>query len=247
MQIYARNDSNFLIAAVDADKNSDYYCLECGGTVRCRGGIRRRCHYYHLCKPRRCRQEGKSLVHLQVQEHLHHLLPGSALEVRFDAIDRIADVVWEQEKLIFEVQCSAISAEELQARNADYGKLGYQVVWVLHDRRYNRRHLSDAELVLQGSPHYFTNMTDVGSGQIYDQRAWIEDAVRRRWSGRAFVDLSKPERLNGELFFSGDLRARIDTKKLPIRRAEWIYGFWERLVCHPYRLLLQVLLERACR
>lgn len=180
MQLFARNSDNDIISASEALKGKAYFCLECSGALRVRGGRERRCHFYHLAHNRLCRQSGKSLVHLQVQCSIRDALPlgEGELEKRFDAIGRIGDVVWERKKLIFEVQCSAITAEEIKERNSDYQALGYRVIWILHDRRYNKRRLTAAEEFLQEAPHYFTNIDEMGRGEIYDQIASIDKGSR---------------------------------------------------------------------
>jgi competence CoiA-like predicted nuclease len=53
---------------------------------------------------------------------------GADLEVKLG--QRRADCLDEQRKLVIEVQCSPLSVEEFNARNRDYARLGYKVVWV---------------------------------------------------------------------------------------------------------------------
>ena len=91
------------------------------------------------------------------------------LKLSFPSIRRIADVAWYSEKIVFEIQYSPISAEEVLARTRDYRSLGWEVVWILHDHRYNQIRLSAAENALRSSPHFFTNFNRFGEGIIYDQ------------------------------------------------------------------------------
>lgn len=224
MQFFALNKDNLLISSHQALKQEDYYCRECKGIVRVRGGIQRKKHFFHLKPSDACRQSQKSASHLQVQYHLLNLLPKEEcqLERRFPEIDRIADVAWENRKLIFEVQCSAISPEEVLSRNADYGKVGYQVVWIFHDRRYNKWKISPAEISLNGSPHYFTNMNHAGNGEIYDQLDLHIKGRRHPICRISGIQLSEPRKLTPSkasnmperltsrlnhwpLYFSGDL------------------------------------------
>ena len=86
-----------------------------------------------------------SSSHLAIQKVLSKSLPGSRLEHRFPSIGRVADVVYFPKKIIFEVQCSPISLKEVQKRNRDYLSLGFTVIWILHDRHYNKKTLSLAE------------------------------------------------------------------------------------------------------
>ena len=146
-----------------------------------------------------CRQNGKSLAHLQAQRRLEELLGADQcrLEVKFGPINRIADVVWEPKKIIFEVQCSPISAEEVNARNRDYKGMGYEVIWLLHDSQFNRQRVSAAEMSLRHSCHYFTNMNAEGAGYFYDQFDVVVDGLRRAKFSPLQVDLSKRIHFNG--------------------------------------------------
>jgi competence protein CoiA len=171
MQICALDDSDQIIFAHNATKQQNYICCECKGRVRLRGGAQMRTHFYHLSHNDDCRQSAKSMEHLQVQWRIQELLGKSEcqLEVPFKEIKRIADVVFEQEKLVFEVQCSPIKAEEVQQRNIDYRSAGYQVIWILHDNRFNKFRISAAEMFLRSSPYYFSNINADGQGSLYDQ------------------------------------------------------------------------------
>lgn len=180
MQLYAFDVNKQLVFSFHAQKQRDYFCPECQGLLRLRGGFQRQKHFYHLETPRHCRQSGKSGRHLALQFYFLENLPAGEclLEHRFESIRRIADVVWLPKKIAFEIQCSPITAEEVAARNRDYASVGFQVVWILHDRRYNQRNMSAMELFLHGKPHYFTNFDERGQGRIYDQFSVVQGAQR---------------------------------------------------------------------
>lgn len=224
IQLYARNSEQQLIFSKYAAKQTDYFCIECQGVVRRRGGFHRHVHFYHLASSKSCRLNGKSMTHLQIQMHLQSLLPEGEceLECRFPKIDRIADVVWWPQKLIFEVQYSPISAEEVNERNADYRSQGFQVVWILHDHLYNQVKVSAAEQLLLDSPHYFTDINAEGIGQIYDHFAYVSKGMRKIVLPRMPVQMEHPQQVNKEMlegmpksmmqriknwpvYFSGDL------------------------------------------
>lgn len=197
MQLYALNNEDTLVFAAHALKHHDYFCIECHQVVRSRGGEHRQIHYYHLSPSLSCRLNGKSMTHLQVQFRLQKILPlgEGQLEYRFPSINRIADVVWLPQKLIFEIQCSAITAEEVRSRNEDYKSLGFQVIWILHDNRFNQRRLTAAEKYLDAHPHYFTNIDREGVGIIYDQFTLVCKGMRSKILNPLPVDLAKPTRL----------------------------------------------------
>jgi len=243
MQLYACDSNNRLTTADSAQKGVDYRCPECAGVVRVRKGSHKQPHFFHLTHNRNCRQSGKSAVHLAIQNHLLNILPKGevSLECRFPEKGRIADVVWMPKRLIFEVQCSPISAEEVASRNSDYSQLGFQVVWLFHDFRFNSWRVTAAENSLWNRPFYYTNMNAKGEGIIYDQTCKIHQGVRRKRSQKSRVDLTKPLPTNGGVVrFSGDLFHE-KTKPVPKgtelinSRLKW---YWN---------VFRVLLERSSR
>lgn len=194
MQLYALDEEGRWVAASKASKSVDYQCVECRGQVRMRAGELRQPHFYHLTRPEECRQDGKGLEHLQTQLHIQNRLPDSEcqLEVRFPEIGRIADAVWEKEKVIFEIQFSPISTEEVRARNHDYKSLGYQVIWVLHEQQFNKNKVTGAEKFLVDKPHYFTNIVANGDGFIYSQASKIYMGKRLKFGSRQPIDFRLP-------------------------------------------------------
>ena len=188
MQLYALDQNLNVIHAQNAKKHCDYQCLECKSFVRLRGGIHRQNHFYHVYQTSSCKQSGKSMEHLQVQLFLqnHFHSADFQLEKRFNEVGRIADAVWLSKKIVFEVQCSPIPMEEIKARNHDYQKLGYFVIWILHEKNFNKNKVSAAEDFLQPAHHYFTNMDANGLGFIYDQFD-LFDKGRRIYSSNPFM------------------------------------------------------------
>lgn len=190
MQLYALDENQTPLFALKASKHQNYFCPECSGIVRLRSGSHRRPHFFHLSENRECFQSGKSMTHLQLQYFFYNVLPKDDcfLEYRFPTIQRIADVFWKSENIVFEIQCSFITAEEVESRIQDYFKLGIQVVWILHDQCFNQRRLTAAELFLKKSPHYFSNMNSDGTGFIYDQFEVIEKGHRHRFKDLPLIN-----------------------------------------------------------
>lgn len=186
MQFYALDGQN-LIRIAEAKKGRDYFCPECHAPVRARGGLHRQDHFYHPRAPLHCRQAGKTLAHLQIQEFLRRLFPPDeiAIERPFPEINRIADAVWEKEKLVFEVQCSGISLTEAKERCHDYERAGYFPIWILYDKKFNKRRLTEAELYLRGRACYFSK----GAGSIYDQTEILSGAIRKSKGVPFAIDL----------------------------------------------------------
>ncbi|MEI8365518.1 MAG: competence protein CoiA family protein [Parachlamydiaceae bacterium] len=194
MQLCALDLDQQLVFAGKAAKQHDYACVECRQTVRLRHGMHRQPHFYHVKPNGHCHLHAKGMPHLMLQYFLKNTLPDGEVEMecRFPAIGRIADVVWHTKHLVYEIQCSPISPEEVTARNADYGSLGYQVVWIFHQDRYNHHRLSAAEHILCDSTHYFTDMNALGEGQVYDQLSIVERGVRIHRLSPLPVDLTSP-------------------------------------------------------
>lgn len=231
MHLYARDIAGTVVFAEHGVKQKDYFCLECQGPVRLRKGMHRQSHFYHLESHRVCQLNGKSMTHIQIQYYLQTLfsLDECFLEHRFPEINRIADVVWQTHRLVFEIQCSPISAQEIEARNRDYCSIGYQVVWILHDKRFNQWRLSAAENYLKQFPHYYTNIDAEGEGIVYDQYSLISRGIRKGHLRPLAISVNQPffpkpaewEKINAKipgvlleriehwpLFFSGDLLSR---------------------------------------
>jgi competence protein CoiA len=277
MQFYALNHKGQIINAKQAQKHCDYICTECGTLLRIRSGEHRQTHFYHLESIRTCSLRKKGMVHLQLQNYLFNLLPVNDchLEHRFSEIKRIADVVWISKKIVFEIQCSPISSLEISQRNLDYKSLGWSVVWILHDKRFNKEVLSTAERGLHDTLYYFSNMNAFGEGVIYDQFEIVEKNRRIRRLGALKVNLDdikyliepinkntlslcRQKHLTWPFYFGGDLldvkdldylQAAIRIEKEHQRMAvkQLLVGWMHRIIIRPYRVLFRYFLEKACR
>lgn len=262
MQLFAANKNGEMISVQQANRQENYICLECKGLVRRRAGLQRTPHFFHLRHTTLCRLSNKSLPHLQTQRYLQSLFPlgDCELEHPFPRINRIADVVWISRKMIFEVQCSPIDPQEIHNRNRDYSREGYQVIWILHDKRYNQWKVSSAEYALRHTPHYFTNMNDEGVGLIYDQDSLINHGIRKARTPIVQVDLARPQTIKKKqspeslkyrelywpLHFAGDLLdLGIAPVDLQIRKS--LLQKFINLSLHPYRSIFRMLLEKACK
>jgi len=91
------------------------------------------------------------------------------VERPFPEIGRIADVTWETRKIVYEIQCSPLSVEEAQKRSEDYRAAGWQLIWILSDKTFNRKRLSAAEAYLRKETSYFSHWEKRGVKKIYDQ------------------------------------------------------------------------------
>lgn len=126
------------------------------------------------------------LAHQQIQRHLKNQIP--SLELEKNLGKRRADAVWEERKIVFEIQLSPISLQEVLGRCKDYSSHGYQIVWILHEGVFNGHKVSPAERYLRKSyPTYFTN-----GWMIYDQLE-VVSGQRRLFQGEPIpVEIREP-------------------------------------------------------
>lgn len=193
MALYACGEDD-LVYASDAEKGKLYGCLDCFGPVKVRKGKGRFPHFYHLQASPQCRLYSKSEDHLRAQIQLQKLFPQGILQIErpFPEIGRVADLCWEKEKIIFEIQCSPVSLQEAQSRIRDYRTFGFRVVWLLDDKRYNRRILRPSEEFLRRRSCYYIDIKQGLTSICYDQFE-IQDGTRRLKRGRRLtIDLQKP-------------------------------------------------------
>ena len=134
----------------------------------------------------------RSERHLAVQMALKERLPEIELERPFLSICRVADLFWEAQGLVFEIQCSPISELEVERRVRDYRALGLVVVWILDDRLYNKRRLKPAERQIRRGLSYFASVEKESLAvEIYDQLEFLTEEARRFRGRRLAVDFTK--------------------------------------------------------
>lgn len=276
MQLYALDLYNKFINVARAIPGKDYFCHECRALVRVRGGPRMQRHFYHYKSGSDCRQEGKGIVHLAVQTRIIESLPEGegAMEVHFPTIRRIADVAYASRKIVFEVQCAQMQPEEALARTSDYASIGWQVIWILHDARYNGKKRTTLEEGLIKVPHYYTNISDEGVGIFYDQLVIWKDQRRYFESYQREIKLELTEKNQAEV----DLRLLFNRmENWPVLLEGDFLNTWERdnyqqlweqmrgiersldrssvsilrrlfqkMLARPYRVFFRWLLESAC-
>lgn len=194
MQLVALDDQMHQVTYLQAKKGKKYFCPECH-QILCyrRESQRSQGHFYHLKPKNKCHQHNKSLEHIQTQKYIYNALSRQTcfLERRFSKILRIADVVWEEQKLVFEIQCSHITADELLQRNRDYKKCGYEVIWIFHENYFGGVRCTAAEYWARKSNSYWTNMNSFGKGVVYDKECWVECGIKKGYSKKYPIEISK--------------------------------------------------------
>lgn len=191
MALFAVDDDD-VINAIDADPKKTYWCLDCFGPVKKRSG-RNIAHFYHLKSAPRCRLYSKTEDHLLAQLELKRQFPEGALQIErpFSTISRIADLAWEEQKIIFEIQCSPLTEAEGEKRILDYKSIGYDLIWLLDDKRYNKRLLRPAEALLRTKCTYYLSIRQ--GAHCYDQFEVLSDNRRVMRGHKIRVDLTRPK------------------------------------------------------
>jgi len=193
MALYAYEDE-LLIYAADAEETQKYRCSHCRSTVKVRKGRFRVPHFYHLSRSPSCRLYSKSQDHLLAQLAIQKLLPPgeTTIEKPFIEISRVADLIWERPKLAFEIQCSHLRPKEVEQRMVDYAKVGYQVVWILDDRIFNKRSVSPSEQLIRLNPSYYATLRKQIFPIFYDQFEVLINQKRIKKGHRLKVHLQRP-------------------------------------------------------
>lgn len=124
------------------NRSADYRCPECKQSVILKKGEYKVPHFAHKISDGCTYGEGMTEAHLTAQKEIFTILRGAGYkcEVEYKFKGRRADVYAEvnEKKIVFEIQHSNISPEEILARNQFYSKEGCSVIWVLTDDFYGR-------------------------------------------------------------------------------------------------------------
>lgn len=190
MALYAVEEDD-LIYAGHAEPGKVYWCLDCFGPVKRRKGKLPFYHFYHTQPAPQCRLYSKTEDHLLAQLELRRQFPPGALEIErpFIKINRVADILWESEKIVFEIQCSPLTEKEAEMRIRDYRSAGYEVVWLLDDKRYNKRVIRPAEEYLRRHSAYYVS---ISRSEYYDQLEIFSEGQRVKRGKRLRIDLQTP-------------------------------------------------------
>jgi len=183
------------ISADHALSKHDYFCPECSAVLRLRRGEKRRAHFYHL-RASSCRQQHRSDLHVAVQQRIVEKIGEHQCiqELFFPQISRIADIALPKEKVVFEIQISPMSQEEVIARTKDYRSVNWHIIWILHVQTFGKRSASAFERALQTIPHYFTDL-DAHSGSVWDELSSVKGQLRHWFNfppQRHYIDTFAP-------------------------------------------------------
>lgn len=189
MPLYALNEGHWQHIS-EALKGGRYRCPECDCPFIVKKGVKTAPHFAHKKTMRNCRLFSRGENHMLAKKFLESLFADKnpILERPFPSIRRIADICIESEKLIFEVQCSAIPKSQAKKRMRDYSSIGYRLLWILDDARYNKRILRPEEETLREHGALFLS---VKKGILYEQREILRGKRREKLERAHFLNPDK--------------------------------------------------------
>ena len=148
-----------MFIALDAKKNrwncvekvpdpslGPFSCLICRKVVRLKKGKVMRPHFAHVtladCP---LHHESESQEHIELKASLYRWgkeETKAEVESYLPEFQQIADLLFPDQKLALEVQCSSLSLKRLRERSDAYRKHGYQVYWLLGEKLWLKKSLS---------------------------------------------------------------------------------------------------------
>ncbi|MBG9982518.1 hypothetical protein HZY86_05265 [Aerococcaceae bacterium DSM 111020] len=131
-----------LIYASDAKKhnNRKWLCPRCHQPVQLIIRRNGRPYFRHKMK-RQAQQKGESLIHSKIKQQLadFYIQRGYTVDLEYNilAIDRIADILLQKEKVVIEIQHTPISTVDIRQRTLSYQQFGYRCFWLMTPSLYS--------------------------------------------------------------------------------------------------------------
>lgn len=118
------------------DREADYRCPKCNEPVRLRKGCKKIPHFAHIATKNCLYGEALTEDHLIVQKELFEIFEHNNIpcKIEYRGIDgRRADVftIFQNSKIVFEIQHSRIEPQTILERNQDYNRADCSVMWIL--------------------------------------------------------------------------------------------------------------------
>ncbi|MCH9617307.1 MAG: hypothetical protein SP4CHLAM5_04090 [Chlamydiia bacterium] len=146
-------------------------------------------------------------LHRVVQEEICNIIGANDLYLEYRFKGHIADIYWRRHNIVFEVQCSKMSREECIKRTSDFERLGVRIIWILHQKNFNKPLLSPMEQYLTARKGlYYTNISQAGEGIVFDQEEALCYGIRKIRSHPIKIDLCSPiyKKHSLQVHFKGD-------------------------------------------
>jgi hypothetical protein len=128
-----------------------------------------------------------------VQLQIKKLINQADVILEYPFKNRRADVFWKSKNIVFEVQISPISLKEVIKRSKDFEEIGIHLVWILHQKTFNKKHITPSEeYLLNNKTVFYTNISQSGEGIIFDQEQAISFTTRVLKSPPVEIDICSP-------------------------------------------------------
>ena len=162
-------------------QEQDYRCVYCQKPMYLRSGPKRRAHFAHetICDYQG--SDAESEDHYQAKMLLANWLQNQGIQVEIEhgflEIRRIADIyfVWDNKRVVIEIQKSSLSEEVFQQRTHDYESLQLTVFWVFIGDLVTKKQTFIVNSVMtlnQKGPLIHLNVADKTLTR-FDQITWV--------------------------------------------------------------------------
>lgn len=126
----------FAAALTKDDRGQPYYCVECNQKKYYTHG-NTMVHHFRNCSDSTCTCTAESNLHKAIKQLIVDHFGSNIVDEEYSSINitnkinRRADVILHTEiPVIFEIQVSPISQEEVRQRTRDWQSVGFEVVWI---------------------------------------------------------------------------------------------------------------------
>lgn len=131
----AIKDNKVFYAWETEKEQKPFFCPECKREVGLRKGKIKIHHFYHI-KKFDCLVSPESQIHLEIKFKLYKYLKTiyNKVELEYRIGDRISDVFYinmKNKKVVYEVQKSKLSLDEVKKRTESYKNQNIYVIWLL--------------------------------------------------------------------------------------------------------------------
>jgi competence CoiA-like predicted nuclease len=149
-------------------------------------------------------------LHRTIQNKILSIIASPDVVLEYKVGSHIADVYWPSQKTVFEVQCSPISLNEAKRRTEDFEKLNLNIIWILHQKTFNKKYMSRAEMFLLGHKRvFYSNISQAGEGIIFDQEEalYFNKRLYKSPPNEIFLHLPYKKAFSKRTLFKGELRS----------------------------------------
>lgn len=196
-----------MINAQFARPGEHYFCPACQHPVQVRRGKVKITHFAHLPGANCAVSEGETSEHLIGKQQLYEWLLASCeepqLEVYLPEINQRPDLLLKKVGVAVEFQCSPLTIQRLQERNAGYRRLGIRPIWILgqpYHHRLSRPKITQFTQYFRGHPtlwHWDTSRRQLIHWQDHYQCSFSystasRSAVIKRQTERLLQPLKDP-------------------------------------------------------